>query len=97
MDDDEFLSHRLAAGESGDENAQDGEVGEHAGTETAAGVADHERVAELQVEQVGRVDSGIEAGEHDGGEARPDGELAIGDVVHETGHDEGVGQSRCAH
>ncbi len=59
---------------------QHGEVGEHTGIETAAGVADHERVAELQVEQAGRVDSGIEAGEHDGGEARPDGELAIREV-----------------
>ena len=80
MEDDEFLGHRLVAGKCGGEETQHGEIGKHTGIETAAGVADHERVAELQVEQVGRIDSGIEAGEHDSGEAGPDGELAIGEV-----------------
>ena len=63
MEDDELQLHRLASGKCRSEETQHGEVSEHAGIDVAAAVAGYERVTELQIEQVGRIDSGIEAGE----------------------------------
>ena len=83
VEDDELRGHCLVADERGGEDTQHGEVLEHAGIETAAGVADHQRVAELQIEQVGRIDSGIETGEHDSGEAKPNGKFAVGEALGE--------------
>jgi hypothetical protein len=37
----------------------------------------------LQVEEMGRVDSGIQAREHDCGEAGADGEVAVGEALAE--------------
>ncbi len=54
MEDDEFLCHHLVAGKCAGEETQHGEIGQHSGIDTAARVADHERVAELQIEQMGR-------------------------------------------
>ncbi len=65
VDNDELKRRGAGSRQVVSENAEDSKISQHCGGDPAAGVADNDCVAELEPEEMCRVDAGVDAGQDD--------------------------------